>query len=197
MIAFIHSIDMAVLKQLYALRSYPVSLVLIYVSELGQWYVVCGLSLIYALIMGVRKNSKNATILFFSVIATALTVLALKALFQISRPESMFQAYPEMWYSFPSAHAALSAVFYGSIWLFLDRHVHSQSPFRLFALIVLPIVIVAVCFSRLYLGVHYLSDVVVGLIIGIAYIVLSERIHVIKLPFYRTKSHIAPATTIR
>ncbi len=83
------------------------------------------------------------------------------------RPPESFFAYLETGYSFPSAHAAMSFACYGFIVYLVWRSATSQS-FRTIAVLGLSVLIGAIGFSRLYLGVHYLSDVVGGYALGAA-----------------------------
>ena len=74
-------------------------------------------------------------------------------------------------FSFPSGHALVSLAVYGSIALVVARHTRSR---RLAAavLAVAAIWILAIGFSRLYLGVHFLSDVLAGYAAGAAWLAL-------------------------
>ncbi|HEY2188454.1 MAG TPA: phosphatase PAP2 family protein [Caldimonas sp.] len=74
-------------------------------------------------------------------------------------------------YSFPSGHVAGSAIFYGLavLWLFS----RTQRPlWRALALATAALVVVVVAFSRMYLGVHYLSDVVAAFAEGVAWLAI-------------------------
>jgi undecaprenyl-diphosphatase len=74
-------------------------------------------------------------------------------------------------YSFPSGHVAGSTIFYGLavLWLFS----HTRRPlWRALALATAVLVIVVVAFSRMVLGVHYLSDVVAAFAEGVAWLAI-------------------------
>jgi membrane-associated phospholipid phosphatase len=74
-------------------------------------------------------------------------------------------------FSFPSGHALVSLAVYGSIALVIARHARSRRQ-AVAVLAVAAIWILAIGFSRLYLGVHFLSDVLAGYAAGAAWLAL-------------------------
>ncbi|HEX9950937.1 MAG TPA: phosphatase PAP2 family protein [Rubricoccaceae bacterium] len=97
-----------------------------------------------------------------------LVVLGLKTLFQRARP--LDQVIPATGYSLPSGHAWASAVFYGMMIYLLWRLVPSRAV-RVLATAGLVALILAVGLSRVYLNVHFLTDVVAGWASGTAWLV--------------------------
>lgn len=100
--------------------------------------------------------------MLISVLGTAGTVFLLKTIFNVPRPEGAF--YIETTPSFPSGHAAIAMALYG--FLFATIYKHDKHPLKNKTLLLLAILIILIGVSRLYLGVHYLSDVLVGYLIG-------------------------------
>ena len=98
----------------------------------------------------------------------------LKVLFSRVRP-SDFMIIEESGYSFPSGHAQASMAFYGLIIYFLY---HSNLPKKwrklLIGLFVFLIILVGI--TRVYLGVHYVSDVLAGYLVS--YILLTIYINI-------------------
>lgn len=84
----------------------------------------------------------------------------LKLLFHRARPEPFFSAMPAS-YSFPSGHALSSFTFYGVLAGLLDRRIHSWIV-RLGLWAFASLLVLAIGFSRIYLGVHYPTDVIAG-----------------------------------
>ena len=99
-----------------------------------------------------------------------LVVLGLKLLFSRERP--MEQVIEATGYSFPSGHAFGSTVFYGMM-LYLTWRLTTDRRMRAAAAVVFPLVFLAVGLSRVYLNVHYLTDVVAGWLAGGAWLVAS------------------------
>ena len=78
-------------------------------------------------------------------------------------------------YSFPSGHALIGIVFYG-LFIYIIWHEVKQKWLKIFLIVVLILLILLISFSRIYLRVHYPSDVIAGLAIGFIWLVLSLQI---------------------
>lgn len=78
-------------------------------------------------------------------------------------------------YSFPSGHALNSLVFYGLVICMIQIYVNSKWVKTAFT-IVLALLITAIGISRVYLGVHYLTDIIAGFCIGIIWLYTVLRI---------------------
>lgn len=74
-------------------------------------------------------------------------------------------------FSFPSGHAAGSTVFYGALCALVFAHTPSRG-WRALACCVAAVMVVLVAFSRVYLGAHYVSDVIAGMAEGLACLAL-------------------------
>ena len=121
-----------------------------------------------ALVLG-RRYWAAFRVVFASALG-GLVVRGLKALFARDRP--LDQVIPAAGYSFPSGHAFASTVFYGMV-VYLVFRLTDRLWARVLAATLGPVVIVAVGLSRVYLNVHYLTDVVGGWLAGSAWLVAS------------------------
>jgi membrane-associated phospholipid phosphatase len=74
-------------------------------------------------------------------------------------------------YSFPSGHASGATLFYGFLVCMLIRHVVSTAQ-RVALVVAAVLMVAAVCFSRVYLGAHYLTDVLAGVAEGLAWLAI-------------------------
>ena len=165
MISWITSVDSSVLSFLFALRDPSAVAMNIGLSELGSTVVVCGLVLCGVLFLAFRRNYWYAAGLLVSVLGGGATALLIKELAHRARPDRAFQAYVETGYSFPSGHATLAAAFYGFLAYTAWRLIPAGT-WRAIAVGCLGVLILAIGFTRLYLGVHYLSDVLGGFVVG-------------------------------
>ena len=101
------------------------------------------------------------------VLATLLNLL-LKTLIQRPRPEG-YRLVAESGFSFPSGHSMVAMAFYGLLIWMVWRH-EKDSLVRRLGVIGFGLVIVLVGLSRIYLGVHYASDVLAGFCASIAWL---------------------------
>ena len=98
-----------------------------------------------------------------SLLGAATSSYLLKEIVQRARPDGLVQAITETGYSLPSWHAVSSVVLYGFIAFLLSR---SYTEHRKIVFTITAISIGLIGFSRLYLGVHFPSDVVAGYLVG-------------------------------
>jgi undecaprenyl-diphosphatase len=103
----------------------------------------------------------------FCLLLTIITSEASTFLLKIiaNRPRPTIAVYLEDSPSFPSGHATIAVAFYGFLTYLLLRRAKSKKQ-RAAIVSFAALMIATIGFSRLYLGVHYLSDVVAGYFIG-------------------------------
>jgi len=98
-------------------------------------------------------------------------MLLLKQLFQRKRPLSpLLKAAKGL--SFPSGHAIMAVTFYGLL-IYILQHSITIDWLKWFATILVFALIISIGFSRIYLRVHYASDVAAGFIIGLLWLLIS------------------------
>lgn len=102
-----------------------------------------------------------------SVVLNTLT----KAIFVRPRPVFDMPLLTVMFYSFPSGHAMFAATVYGMYAYLLARQA-KRAWLKTVIYLVAAALVALVSFSRMYLGVHYLSDVAAGILLGIAWLML-------------------------
>lgn len=123
------------------------------------------------------------TILFFlikdkkigiSIIANLgiVTILnqIIKFIMQRPRPTE-FRIIEETGYSFPSGHSMVSLAFYGYLIYLIYKYINNKHLKRTL-IIILSVLICIIGVSRIYLGVHYTSDVLGGFLISFAYLII-------------------------
>ncbi len=116
------------------------------------------------------KNKKIGASIFGNlVIVTALNQL-LKFILHRPRPTE-YRIIEEIGYSFPSGHSMVSMAFYGYLMYLAYKYIKNKY-LKWTIFIVLSILICLIGISRIYLGVHYTSDVLGGFLISISYLVM-------------------------
>lgn len=116
------------------------------------------------------KDKNIAKIIPCSIAMVASINQLLKFIFQRERPNG-YRLIEMTGYSFPSGHAMISMAFYGLLIYIIQKKVKNK-PLRLILIIINIAIIILVGISRIYLGVHYLSDVITGYLISLIYLVL-------------------------
>ena len=89
----------------------------------------------------------------------------------------MIHMVTEHGYSFPSGHAMISTAFYGLIIYLIYKNANKHKKIYI-ALLTILIFLIAV--SRVYLGAHYATDVIAGIIFAIIYLIIFIRCILIK-----------------
>lgn len=111
-----------------------------------------------------------------------LLVIILKATFQRERPFTEYAHLEVRGFSYPSGHAMMAVIFYGMLAYFLIRAVDSRR-LRVFIVCAAALIVIMIGFSRIYLGVHYISDVAAGFAGGLSWL----SVCITGLEVYRTK----------
>ena len=126
--------------------------------------------LLTVILIAVIKNKKiGLSILTNLAIITILNQL-LKRILQRPRPTE-FRIIEESGYSFPSGHSMISMAFYGYLIYLIYKYVENKNV-KWILISLLSILICLIGISRIYLGVHYTSDVLGGFLISISYLVI-------------------------
>lgn len=165
------AIDQSVLNFFVNNRTEWLTAVMFVITYAGSYMIVVSLTLLSAISFYIHKHYIKIFPLFVSVGGAAATTALLKIILGRDRPPLVDMLYFENDLSFPSGHATAAMALYGfliyAIWK-LDKH-HLKNPFIIF----LSIFIVLIGMSRLYLGVHFLSDVLAGYTVGLIWILIS------------------------
>jgi membrane-associated phospholipid phosphatase len=104
------------------------------------------------------------------IVPVGMTINALlKLMFQRARPVFEQPVLTLTTYSFPSGHAAGATLFYGVLAAYLFCRITSWR-LRILIILLATAQVAAVCLSRVYLGVHYPTDVLAGIVEGVAWL---------------------------
>lgn len=143
----------------------------ILITNFGGAITLIGLTIIFLLVM---KNKKMSfSILLNLVIVTFLNIF-LKNIIQRPRPDD-FRLINETGYSFPSGHSMISMAYYGYLIYLIFKFVKNKK-LKVFLITFLCILILTIGLSRIYLGVHYTSDVIAGFVLSVSYLIIYTSI---------------------
>ena len=121
------------------------------------------LSMSISIILWYKHSRKEATFFATTMIADGAVLLIIKNLVHRARPLNKLIIPTD--YAFPSGHAVTAVVFFGIITYLLLKNTQINK-FKSIILTIYTILILLIGFSRIYLNVHWLSDVLGGLAIG-------------------------------
>jgi undecaprenyl-diphosphatase len=130
------------------------------ITALGYYWVVLPLLIAAVFAFYIKGWRLSATLLLVSTGGGTLLTGVLKAVFGRARPEVFDTGYTASFYSFPSGHAAVAAGFYGALTLILAYRLRGFARWAVVACGVSLVLLIG--YSRLYLGVHYPTDVLAG-----------------------------------
>ena len=122
------------------------------------------------LLLVVLKNKKVGLSICTNLVVVTILNQLLKRLLQRPRPTEL-RIIEENGYSFPSGHSMVSMAFYGYLIYLIYRFVKNKY-LKWISIVLLSLLICLIGISRIYLGVHYTSDVLGGFLISISYLVI-------------------------
>ncbi len=160
--------DIAFLQSIYKLHTPLLNQIMTGITFLGNGSTLIYLSCIVGLFLLVSRKFASA---FTLVIVTSGGIglnIWLKNIFARVRPALWERVVEVDVFSFPSGHAMVSLVVYGFIGYLLIANFRSWSSVFLFFT---ALIILAIGFSRLYLGVHYPTDVIAGYAAGLVWLI--------------------------
>lgn len=159
--------DVAVLRAIENLHAPWLDRLVVHFTGLGDPTVVTVASIVFAVLWLVRKEWKRSLALAIAVGGGAALNALLKVQFSRARPELWERIIDVKYYSFPSGHAMMSLIVYGLLGYFLIRRFPK---FRVQIAVGASFMILGMGFTRLYLGVHWLTDVLAGYAAGIVWL---------------------------
>lgn len=153
------------------LRTEPLTTFMEIITNLSSSYVLIAITIGIWIFV---KNKKVGWCVASNLVITVLLNQLLKYIIQRPRPDG-YRLITESGYSFPSGHSMVSMAFYGLI-IYLIWKMVKNKKIKYISCGILAILIPMIGFSRIYLGVHYASDVIGGFAISIVYLLLYTNI---------------------
>jgi undecaprenyl-diphosphatase len=153
--------DLSVRQYIQTLETPWLTSLMTIVTRLGSTEVLTALGAIVVAAFAYMRWRRAIFIFLLAMAGQILLHLGFKALFNIERPDALLDYVINDTNSFPSGHAVASTSFYGIVAAITTL----RTRYRVYTIAiwtVAAVVVVLVCLSRLYFGVHHPSDVIAG-----------------------------------
>jgi undecaprenyl-diphosphatase len=160
--------DDSVMRWMGAHQSSNLDAVMVEITALGTGVVVLMVVAIAALFLVLTNHKYSAILLLVSTAGGIILNGILKLGFNRPRPTIFLPVVHAVSSSFPSGHAMSAAIVYSTV-AYLAARLHKSPWARWLVMTAAFLVIALISISRLYLGVHYPSDVIAGVAIGLAW----------------------------
>ena len=157
--------DALVREGINSFASSALTPVMIFFSFVGDWPFLTFLGFaIFGFLLYI-KWKREAVIFFITNIGELILNLSLKGIYQRQRPEAFFGYELPPSYSFPSGHALGSFCFFGILaWIWAANVKSTMGKIEIY--VTAALLILSIGISRIYLGVHYPSDIVAGYLVA-------------------------------
>jgi membrane-associated phospholipid phosphatase len=165
------TVDRAVTMAVFRLHSKALDLVMINVTQLGSPKFLIPASLLVSALFALQHHRVSALLFIGSVLGGLGLESLMKIAFHRHRPDLWPALIVEKTYSFPSGHATMSTLFFGACVAVVFHSTRRLRP-RAVAVAAAAVIVLAVCFSRIYLGVHWLTDVCAGMLVGLFWVIV-------------------------
>lgn len=153
-------IDLWIYDRIKGMIHEPFTTIMKIITFLGEPKTIVFLSVIWFLYL-IKKNKSEIKPFFIILLLSVIFIVFLKLIFSRERPD-ILRLIPINGYSFPSGHSIISVAFYGYLTTYFVEHNY----FKKIIFIFCGLFILGIGFSRIYLGVHYFSDVLAGYSLG-------------------------------
>lgn len=139
--------------------------IMIIITNISSAYSLIALTILILIIL---KKKRISLYIAINLITSFLFSQIIKLIIQRPRPIDI-SLVDHVGYSYPSGHSLVSMAYFGFITYLIFKNVDNKF-FRYFFTVISIILIIAIGFSRIYLGVHYFSDVFGGFLLAIFFL---------------------------
>ena len=165
------ALDKEVLVSISKLRVTALNGSAVDMTALGSPTVIALITVIGIVLLWLGRDRRGCAYLASGSVGAGIGTYLMKRLFTRARPSVVPRLVEVSGFSYPSGHSLAATSFYLLLMFLAWRHYTSWGARALLSGCAVTI-IVGVCFSRLYLGVHYPSDVLSGICLGAAWVFL-------------------------
>jgi membrane-associated phospholipid phosphatase len=167
------SFDRSLLLWIHQFANPQLDRVMLFITALGDPPTVITIFVSTIAWLGMKRRYTDGVRFIIACVGGVLLNQIMKLFFAKPRPELWARLISETSFSFPSGHAVGSMVVYGFIAYILARELPI---YRRYIYAVTSMLIIAIGFSRLYLGVHYPTDIIAGYGVGLLWLATCLKI---------------------
>jgi undecaprenyl-diphosphatase len=163
--SWLYGLDRLIQAYVHNFTSPELTTAMFALSFIGSWKIMLpAIAALFSWFLS-KGNQRDALVWVLSVAGGAAINVALKLWFQRERPSVPWALAHESSYSFPSGHSVTAVVFYGAIALLAYRRFKGR-PTTVLIIVAALFMILGIGLSRIYLGVHFPTDVAAGYLVG-------------------------------
>lgn len=166
---FLSHLDRQVMQTVHAHVSAPLTALMVFCSFIGSIKVFLPATILIAGVLWWRNHRADGLLLLIAIAGAAALNFGLKVHFRRLRPDVPWALAHEHTFSFPSGHSLFAMVLYGTACYLVLTRIKSRGGQAAVLFGGLAIVI-AIGVSRVYLGVHYPTDVAAGYLVGLIWL---------------------------
>ena len=179
--------DDATRAAVHTLASPPLTLFMRAISFLGSTQFLTVASIVAIALFAWRKWGREAKLFALTMIGASLLNITLKLAFKRPRPVPFFNLTTPESFSFPSGHSLASCVFFAGLAALLSGRIKHKRP-RTIVWTIAIVLFLLIGVSRIYLGVHYTTDVIAGFAAASIWILVVRYVEQILVRRRRIKS---------
>lgn len=162
--------DLSVVNLLVQMRGKDADRLFMFFTNLGSAPQVMLITLLSGALCLRARQVKTFVIIAGSVMLTMLASQLIKIVYARARPDVAIHLVHATGYSFPSGHASVSVALFGALYYWLWNH-PGRIRLRMTLAFLVFVIVLMIGFSRMYLGVHFPSDVLAGFCLGLASVI--------------------------
>jgi membrane-associated phospholipid phosphatase len=165
------SFDLEILNKVIENRTEFFNNLFIFITNFGDFLYVLLIFLLISAFLLYKRKYLYTSALTLILLGDAFFIFTLKAIVQRARPDVLSAVIKETGFSFPSGHTFISTCFYGLLTYFVFKNVQNLY-LKILSIAVGVLIIFLISFSRIYLGVHWFSDVTASFLFSAAFLIL-------------------------